>query len=130
MGSQEKAFATQIDDAQNHKGTILELRWRSKQPIKLDYTVGLHCLDSEKKTVGGADYQPDILQREMAQGADGQIPSLLPIENSKERRNSGFRYIGPVKKRCCVMHQVAIGTHASSFLFRTLLRKRIKQPTK
>ena len=54
----------------NYKGTILELRWRSKQPIKLDYTVGLHCLDSEKKTAGGADYQPDILQREMAQGAE------------------------------------------------------------
>jgi hypothetical protein len=43
----------------NYKGTILELRWRSKQPIKLDYIVGLHCLDSEKKTAGAQSNSRD-----------------------------------------------------------------------
>jgi hypothetical protein len=54
----------------NFKGTILKLRWRGKEPVSLDYVVGVQCLNRYKKPVGNADYQPDFLQRNLAKGTE------------------------------------------------------------
>ncbi|HEY9680495.1 MAG TPA: hypothetical protein V6C86_02790 [Oculatellaceae cyanobacterium] len=51
-------------------GIVLKLSWRSKQPIRLDYTVGLQCLNPQKKLTGGADYEPDILHRDVSANSE------------------------------------------------------------
>jgi hypothetical protein len=53
----------------NNKGLLLKLLWHAKKPVQLKYTIGVHCLDSKEKFVGGADYEPDILARNVSGGS-------------------------------------------------------------
>jgi alginate O-acetyltransferase complex protein AlgJ len=53
-----------------YKGAVLKLTWRSKQPVNLDYLVGLQCLNTQNKLTGGANYEPDILHREVAANSE------------------------------------------------------------
>ncbi|HEY9755263.1 MAG TPA: hypothetical protein V6C97_08880 [Oculatellaceae cyanobacterium] len=46
-----------------YDGMVLKLTWRSKQPVELNYIVGLQCLNAQGKLTGGSDYEPDILHR-------------------------------------------------------------------
>ena len=49
-------------------GAVLRLKWRSKMNVKLDYTIGLQCLSQQGKLTGGADYEPDLLHRQITRG--------------------------------------------------------------
>jgi alginate O-acetyltransferase complex protein AlgJ len=83
---------------QTYKGVVLKLRWQSKEPIKLDYAVGLHCFTSEKKVVGAADYQPDIIQRELGKGSLWTDTVLIPNRELKGATQFGISVYHPGKE--------------------------------
>lgn len=84
--------------SRDNKGTILKLCWRCVQSLKLDYTVGVHCLDSNRKVVGGADYQPDILQRELRSGTEWTDTVAIPNRELKEATQVGILTYHPGKE--------------------------------
>ncbi len=78
-------------------GVKLVLLWRTRSPLRLDYTVGVHCLNSQRKFVGGADFQPDFIQRELPTGTSWMEAVSIPDRELKGATQIGLSIYYPGK---------------------------------
>ena len=77
--------------------TTLKLLWHNRQPVKLDYVIGIHCIDSRQKLAGGADYSPDILQRTVPANSTWLDTIKIPDREIQNAENLGVLVYHPSK---------------------------------
>jgi len=82
----------------NEEGLLLKLLWQAKKPAKLEYAVGVSCLNNDQQEFAHYDYHPDILARDVEAGSTWldtvQVPPyMLPLTEtiriSMYRNNKG-----------------------------------------
>jgi alginate O-acetyltransferase complex protein AlgJ len=107
----DKLALVSLAGTKKFNGIMLKLHWRSRQAMGLNYTVGIHCLNSESKVVGGADYQPDILRREVDKDMEWTDTAFIPDRELKKATHLGIFIYYPGKQTVlCDAPQSASGT--------------------
>lgn len=67
-------------------GLLVQLKWRAKKSVRLDYNVALRTTSSTHEVVGGADYAPDFLQRRVSK--DTSWIGTMLVSNKQLRKAS------------------------------------------